>query len=170
VEWRLARETEILGENPPQRHFVHHKFHLTRPGIEPWLLSFLSSYYYRNCYYCQRGCYVLPLALPLPSLLLLLLLLYLLLQLLVLLLLLLWDIATGYRLDIQGVGVRVPVGARIFTSPCCPDRLWGPPSLLSNGSRQLSCRDVKLTTHLQLVPRSRKRGSIHPLHAYAFMA
>jgi hypothetical protein len=23
VEWRLARETEVLGENPPQRHFVH---------------------------------------------------------------------------------------------------------------------------------------------------
>jgi hypothetical protein len=34
VEWRLAGETEVLGENP-QRHFVHHKSHLTRPGIEP---------------------------------------------------------------------------------------------------------------------------------------
>jgi hypothetical protein len=42
-------------------------------------------------------------------------------------------IVTGYGLDDQGVGVRVPVGARIFTSPCGPDRLWGPPSLLSNG-------------------------------------
>jgi hypothetical protein len=30
---------------------------------------------------------------------------------------------TGYRLDDQGVGVRVPVGARIITSPCSPDRL-----------------------------------------------
>jgi hypothetical protein len=35
VEWRLAGETEVLGENLLQRHFVHHKFHLTRPGIEP---------------------------------------------------------------------------------------------------------------------------------------
>jgi hypothetical protein len=35
VEWRLAGETEVLGENPPQRHFVHHKSQLTRPGIEP---------------------------------------------------------------------------------------------------------------------------------------
>jgi hypothetical protein len=43
-------------------------------------------------------------------------------------------IATGYGLDDQGFGVPVPVGARIFSSPCRPDRLWGPPSLLSNGT------------------------------------
>jgi hypothetical protein len=33
VEWRLAGETEVFGENPPQRHFVHHKSHFTRPAV-----------------------------------------------------------------------------------------------------------------------------------------
>jgi hypothetical protein len=33
---------------------------------------------------------------------------------------------TGYGLDDRGVGVRVPVGSRIFSSPRGPDRLWGP--------------------------------------------
>jgi hypothetical protein len=44
-------------------------------------------------------------------------------------------IVTDYRLEDRGVGVRVPVGARIFFSARRPDRLWGPPSLLSNEYR-----------------------------------
>jgi hypothetical protein len=47
------------------------------------------------------------------------------------------DIATGYGLDDQGVGVRALVGSGIFSSPCQPDRLWGPHSLLFNGYRRL---------------------------------
>jgi hypothetical protein len=77
-------------------------------------------------------------------------------------------IATGYGLNSRGVEVRVPVGARIFSSPRRSDRIWDPPTLLPNGYwgpflRGLNGRRVKLSTHLQLMPRSRKCRSIHPL-------
>jgi hypothetical protein len=35
VEWRLAGETEVLGENLPQCYIVQHKSHMTWPGFEP---------------------------------------------------------------------------------------------------------------------------------------
>jgi hypothetical protein len=71
-----------------------------------------------------------------------------------------WDsavsIETGYELDGRGVGVWVPVGAKMFFSPRHPDQLWGWSSLLSNGyrgliNRGLSGRCVKLTTHIRIV-------------------
>jgi hypothetical protein len=52
-------------------------------------------------------------------------------------------IATDYGLDDRGIGVRVSVGSRIFSSPQHPDRLWGPPNLLSNGYRWLFLPGVK---------------------------
>jgi hypothetical protein len=69
-------------------------------------------------------------------------------------------IASGYGLDDVGVGVRVSVGS-IFVSFACAEQFCGPPSLLYCGyrrlfPRELSGRGVKLTTHLQLVPRGQE--------------
>ena len=59
-----------------------------------------------------------------------------------------WRLATGWM-------VQIPVGGgEIFHT--CPDRPWGPPSLLYNGYRVFpgvkSGRGVKLTPHPLLVP------------------
>jgi hypothetical protein len=43
-------------------------------------------------------------------------------------------IETGYGLDGQS---SIPAEVRFFSSPQRPDRLWGQPSLLSNGYREL---------------------------------
>jgi hypothetical protein len=45
------------------------------------------------------------------------------------------DIATSYGLGDREIGVRVPIRARIFSSPRRPDQLWGPPNLLYDGYR-----------------------------------
>jgi hypothetical protein len=65
------------------------------------------------------------------------------------------------------VGFRFPIWERIFSSSRNPDRILGPPSLLTNRYRGGCLPGSKATgegiwsSHLQLVPRSRK--SIHPL-------
>jgi hypothetical protein len=40
---------------------------------------------------------------------------------------------SDYGLDDRAIGVRSPAGVKdFFLYPLCPDRLWGPPSLLYN--------------------------------------
>jgi hypothetical protein len=72
-------------------------------------------------------------------------------------------IATGYGLDDQGGGSSSPgrfknfhfsISSRPALRSTQPPIKWVP---------GVSGRGVKLTSHLQLVPRSRKCGSIHPL-------
>jgi hypothetical protein len=46
------------------------------------------------------------------------------------------SIVSDYGLDDRAIGVRSPAGEKdFFLLPLCPDRLWGPPSLLYNGYR-----------------------------------
>jgi hypothetical protein len=48
-------------------------------------------------------------------------------------------IALGYGLNARGYRVRFPAGGwEFFFSPPRPERLWGPPSLVSNGYQGLS--------------------------------
>jgi hypothetical protein len=53
-------------------------------------------------------------------------------------------IRTGYLLDDRGIGVQVPAVSKMYFFPRRPDRIWGPPSLLSNWYRGrggfLGCR------------------------------
>jgi hypothetical protein len=77
------------------------------------------------------------------------------------------SIATGYELEVGEVGIRVPVGARFFFSPRCPDptsyQMCTGHSFLGGGGGGWSGRIVKFTTHIFLASRSRIHGSIHPL-------
>jgi hypothetical protein len=83
-----------------------------------------------------------------------------------------WDsavgIATGYGLDGQGIGARVPVGARFSPLTVVQTSCRAHPGSYRMGTvasfpGDKTTGDMKLTFHLQLAPSSRIRGSIHPL-------
>jgi hypothetical protein len=68
-------------------------------------------------------------------------------------------IATGCRLDGQGVGVQVSVGARFFSSPRHRDRFWDPPSLQS--SRYLGVKQPEREADHS--PQTSAEVTVHPL-------
>jgi hypothetical protein len=76
-------------------------------------------------------------------------------------------LATGYGLDDREIGVRVPVRSRVFTSPIVQIASGVHPTsytMGTMGSFPLVKRPGwEATNHLQLVPRWRKYGSIHPI-------
>jgi hypothetical protein len=47
-------------------------------------------------------------------------------------------VVTGHKLEDRVVGVKILTQSRLFSSPHCADQLWGPLSLLSNGTRHSS--------------------------------
>jgi hypothetical protein len=54
-------------------------------------------------------------------------------------------------LDVRG---SIPSSVKkFFLTPHRPDRLWGPPSLLYNGTGGCFLRGLKLTSHIYLVQR-----------------
>jgi hypothetical protein len=69
----------------------------------------------------------------------------------------------------------IPAGARFVFIPQRLGRLWGPPTLLSNGYRErfprrLSGRVVNLTTHFYPEPRSVEWQSSTSTPRHVFMA
>jgi hypothetical protein len=82
---------------------------------------------------------------------------------------------TYYSLNGRGIGVRVPVGSRIFSSPRRLDRHWNPQPpiqwLLGALSSEVEWqeREADHSPHLQLVPRSRKTFVYTPTPPYPFM-
>jgi hypothetical protein len=77
-------------------------------------------------------------------------------------------IATGYGLDDRRIGVRAPVGIRIwfFRNAQTGSEVHQTSCQIGTGGSFPGGKVVgewSLTTHLQLVPKSRKCGSIHPL-------
>jgi hypothetical protein len=85
------------------------------------------------------------------------------------------SIVSDYGLDDWAIEVRYPAEEKgFFLYPLCPEKLWGPPSLLSNRHRGpfpgvKRGRDMTLTTRSHLVQRSGMSRSLTSSPPSAFM-
>lgn len=64
----------------------------------------------------------------------------------------------GSRVSNRGFTLRLPVAAPCVFSAKCPDRFWGPPTHLLNGTGL----GLKLATRLHLEPWLRKNEAVPP--------
>jgi hypothetical protein len=60
-------------------------------------------------------------------------------------------IETGYGLNGRGVGVRVPVGLRIFYPPRRPHRFWGPTEV-----SKVACSGCRVITAEETEPQEER--------------
>jgi hypothetical protein len=83
---------------------------------------------------------------------------------------------SDYGLDYRAIGVRSPAAAKDFSSILCPDRIWGPPSLLpvrwvpgvlSPGVKARPGRDAEWKLYLlsPQAPPWRVAGLLYLLHS-----
>jgi hypothetical protein len=77
-------------------------------------------------------------------------------------------VIAGWGQDGRGVTVRGPIESTIFTPSYCPDRLWGPPSLLSNGYRGLSSAVKRLESEAVHSPPTRAEVKKTWIHTSTF--
>jgi hypothetical protein len=58
VEWEFVGETEALGENLTQYHFVYHKSHMAWPGLEPGPLQWEAGDYLPELWHGPLHCVI----------------------------------------------------------------------------------------------------------------
>jgi hypothetical protein len=74
-------------------------------------------------------------------------------------------VALNLNLNLATEKTRIPGRTGFFSSPLCPDQLWGPHSLVSNRYRAPFAKDNRagawsLAAYVNLVPVFKMRGAV----------